>query len=155
MNTMNRCLHSAPVRLLMLLLLGTVWTSLFSNAAQAQTTVRQFPPAALRGMLTVTAPPEVLINNAAMRLSPGARIKGVNNGLVMSASLVGQSVLVNYVRNPQGQIQEVWILNAQEALEKRAGMETMTNFSFSSDADKPKTDDGQTPYNQLPSYNGK
>ena len=73
----------------------------------------------------------------------------------MSGSLVGQSVLVNYVRNAQGLIQDVWILNAQEALEKRAGMETVTNFSFSSDADKPKTDDGKTPYNQLPSYNGK
>lgn len=151
---MNRCLHPASPRFLMLLMLGMVWASLSClNTAAAQTlSARQFPPAAKRGMLVVTAPPEVLINGIAARLSPGARIKGTNNMLVMSGALVGSSVLVNYVRDGQGMIHEVWILNELEALEKRAGMGPLTNFIFGSDALKPKTDDGKTPFDQLPSY---
>ena len=114
--------------------------------------MRQFPPAAKRGTLVVTAPPEVLINGAVERLSPGVRIRGVNNMLVMSASLVGKTVLVNYVREKQGLIQEVWILNQAEADEKRSGSGPITNFIFGSDADKPKTDDGKTPFDQLPKF---
>jgi hypothetical protein len=120
--------------------------------ASAQNLLRQFPPAALRGTLQVTAPPEVLINGQAARLSPGARIKNVNNTLVLSASLVGSSVLVNYLRDTQGLVHEVWLLSPTEAQEKRAGMGTVYNFSFGSDADKPKTDDGSTPFEQLPKF---
>ena len=151
MNTMNRCLQMPLVRFLMMLAIVFVWTSSYSPAA-AQTLLRQFPQAAKRGTLAVTTPPAVLINGTSEQLSPGARIKGVNNMLVMSATLVGHSVLVNYVRDAQGLIHEVWILSAQEAQEKRAGMETVTNFIFASDADKPKTDDGKTPFDQLPKY---
>ena len=151
---MNRCLHIALPRFLMMLILGMIWASLsFLNPAASQTlSARQFPPAAKRGVLEVSAPPEVLINGVAARLSPGARIKGTNNMLVMSGALVGSSILVNYVRDGQGMIHEVWILNELEAREKRAGMEPVTNFIFGSDADKPKTDDGNTPFSQLPKY---
>ena len=121
-------------------------------AATQELAVRQFPPAAKRGTLVVTAPPEVLLNGAVERLSPGVRIRGVNNMLVMSASLVGKTVLVNYVREKQGLIQEVWILNQAEADEKRSGSGPITNFIFGSDADKPKTDDGKTPFDQLPKF---
>lgn len=153
MNTMNRCLPMPIVRFLRVLILILVWTSSYSpSPASTQTLLRQFPKAAKLGTLVVTAPPEVMINGSSARLSPGARIKGVNNLLVMSASLVGTSVLVNYVRDGQGLIHEVWILSAQEAQEKRAGMEPVTNFVFGSDADKPKTDDGKTPFDQLPKY---
>ena len=103
-------------------------------------------------MLVVTAPPEVLINGGVERLSPGVRIRGVNNMLVMSASLVGKTALVNYVREKQGMIQEIWILNQAEADLNRSGMEPITNFIFGSQADKPKTDDGKTPFDQLPKF---
>lgn len=146
---MNRCLPLPLIRWLTLLVM--VWMST-SSPASAQTMLRQFPPAAKRGMLVVTAPPAVLINGTSERLSPGARIKGVNNMTVMSGALVGSRMLVNYVRNAQGLIQEVWILSAEEAQEERSGMEVVTNFIFSSDADKPKTDDGKTPFDQLPRY---
>ena len=151
---MNRCLSLFPRRIVALLMAGLVAGAMVWSVAAAaqQLAVRQFPPAAKRGMLTVTAPPEVLINGAAERLSPGIRIRGVNNLLVMSASLVGQTVLVNYVREKQGLIQEVWILNQAEADQKRSGMEPRTNFIFESDADKPKTDDGKTPFDQLPKF---
>ena len=153
MNTMNRCLAQRTIRFFVMVAIVLVWTFLYlPNPAAAQTMLRHFPPSAKRAVLVVTAPPEVLINGNPARLSPGARIKAANNLLVMSASLVGNSVLVNYMRNQQGLISEVWILSKEEAQEQRAGMETVTNIVFGSDADKPKTDDGKTPFNQLPKY---
>jgi hypothetical protein len=151
MNTMNRCLTllKTPCLALAIFLLGAACLS--PSVSQAQTEVRQFPDAALRGMLEVTQPPQILINGRVELLSPGARIKGQNNLIVMSGTLVGQRVLVNYVRNLQGQIQDVWILSAIEAQQKRKGMDS-TNIVFESDADKRKTDDGKTPFDQLPKY---
>jgi hypothetical protein len=137
MNTMNRCLPLSPVRFLTALLAVLVWATVFpADPAAAQYLPRQFPPAALRGTLQVTAPPEVLLNGKSARLAPGARIKGVNNLMVMSGALMGSTVLVNYMRDTQGLIQEVWILNPQEAQEKRAGAGTVTNIVFASDADQ-------------------
>ena len=125
---MNRCLASLRGRLLFSSTLLVGLCGLSGDLAFAQGVVRQFPAAALRGTLQVTTPPDILINGKAERLAPGARIKGTNNLLVLSASLVGQNVLVNYLRDPQGQIREVWILNGQEAQEKRSGMEVVTNI---------------------------
>ena len=155
MYTMNRCRTPAPqafrpARLLTWLALGVA--AALPLTASAQNLLRQFPPAALRGVLVVTAPPEVLINGQAARLSPGARIKNVNNTLVMSGSLLGSSLVVNYLRDPQGLVHEVWLLSPTEAQEKRAGMGTVYNFSFGADANKPKTDDGNTPFEQLPKF---
>lgn len=132
---MNRCLSLSPGRFLAALLTLLLWSAAHGPAS-AQYLPRQFPPAALRGTLQVTAPPAVLLNGKSAQLSPGARIKGTNNLMVMSGALVGSSVLVNYVRDTQGLIQEVWILSPQEAQEKRAGMGTVTNIIFASDADK-------------------
>jgi hypothetical protein len=151
MNTMNRCLTllKTPSLALAIFLVGAACLS--PSVSQAQTESRQFPAAALRGMMEVTQPPQILINGQVERLSPGARIKGKNNLIVMSGTLVGQRVLVNYVRNQQGLIQDVWILTDAEAQQKRKGMDS-TNIVFESDADKPKTDDGKTPFDQLPKY---
>ena len=121
-------------------------------AAQAQTAVRPFPIAAKRGTLEVQLPPEVLLNGSRARLSPGARIRAANNMLVMSGQIVGQRLTVNYTVNPQGLLHEVWILTETEAAAPRVGKGPVTNFTFGSDADKPKVDDGKTPYDQLPSY---
>lgn len=148
---MNRCLTFLKTSVWLLTLAAGL--SLAPRFVGAQGMGRQFPPVALRGVLEVTAPPQIMINGQAERLSPGARIKSPGNLLVMSGSLVGQQVLVNYLRDPQGLIHEVWILSPAEAQEKRAGMEPRTNFTFASDADKPKTDDGKTPFDQLPAFN--
>ena len=137
---MNRCLQMPLLRLLTTFVVVFLWTSIHSPAA-AQTMPRQFPPTAKRGTMVVTAPPQVLINGTAAQLAPGARIRGVTNMMVMSASLVGTSVLVNYVRDPQGLIHEVWILSAQEAQEKRDGMEPVWNFRSGSEPDKAKAGD--------------
>lgn len=149
---MNRCLHPPKRFFLGLTALSIITVCLLPEPLGAQGLARQFPTAARRGTLEVIAPPNVLINGQTERLSPGARIKSTNNTLVLSASLVGQSVLVNYLREPQGLIHEVWILNAAEAQEKRSGMEPVTNFTFGSDVNRPKTDDGKTPFDQLPKF---
>jgi hypothetical protein len=151
MNTMNRCLPA--LKGFSLGLMSLLLIALAPDPVAAQGLVRQFPAAAKRGTLEVTQPPNILINGVPERLSPGARIKNPNNMIVMSGSLIGQAVLANYLRDPQGQIHEVWLLNPAEAQEKRAGMEPLTNFVFGSDADKPKTDDGKTPFDQLPKFN--
>ena len=150
---MNRC-HAVIFSCTLSLGLVVVGLAL-SPPASAQQGVRQFPPAAKRGTLAVTTPPDVLINGTPERLAPGVRIRGVTNTLVMSGSLVGQTYIVSYVRENQGLIQEVWLLTQAEVAEKRSGMEPVINFSFDSLGSKPKTDDGKTPFDQLPKYPGK
>lgn len=120
--------------------------------AGAQTAARQFPPNVQRGIMTVVAPPAVTINGAAMRLSPGVRIRGPNNMLLMSGALIGQPYAVNYLLEPQGLVREVWILSQAEVDALPKGWDTTVNFRFASDADKPKVDDGKTPFDQLPRF---
>jgi hypothetical protein len=118
---MNRCITKTSFlttsRMLRIaapaaLLAGLVLASLGSTA---QVISRPFPPNAMRGILTVTQPPEVLMDGKADRLSPGARIRGANNMLVMSGALVGQAMRVNYTREPNGYIHDVWVLTDAEA----------------------------------------
>lgn len=131
-----------------------------AGAAQAQ--VRDFPAAALRGVLQVTQPPEVLLDGRADRLSPGARIRNAGNLLVMPASLVGQErLVVNYVRDAGGLVHEVWLLTPDEARVRRAradgGTGSFWDFLFGPSAPaQPRgpRDDGKTPFEQLPRYGG-
>jgi hypothetical protein len=120
-NTMNRCLKNRHLRACALLLTASVWMSL-PHTAWAQTVTRQFPSAAVRGTLVVIQAPQITIDGKPERLSPGARIKGTNNLLVTSGTLVGQPLLVNYLREPQGLVHQVWILTEAEAREKRPGI---------------------------------
>ena len=126
---MNRCLASPLVKssrwrtaLLATALLVT------AGAASALDAVRPFPANAKRGTLEVTYPPEVLLNGKSARLSPGARIRGTNNMLVLSGSLAGQSLPVNYVLDPQGLVHEVWILNATEARQSKDAANLPPNY---------------------------
>ncbi|MDD5028770.1 MAG: hypothetical protein PHH58_04595 [Rhodoferax sp.] len=128
---MNRCSHWLARTLRRLTLVGTL--ALVGAPALAQGMLRSFPAAALRGVLQVTTPPLVLLDGQAARLSPGAQIKSVNNLIVLSASLVGQPLLVNYLRDPQGLLHQVWILSPAEAQQKRPGASAHTNIRFGSD----------------------
>ena len=76
--------------------------------------LRNFPPTALRGELTIVAPPEVRLNGRSARLSPGARIRGTNNMLEMSAALVDTRLPVHYTLDIAGEISEVWMLRPEE-----------------------------------------
>ena len=103
---MNRCR-------LFFLALALCGTSLLASAQMAN--VRPFPPKAERGVMKITQPPEMLLNDKPDRLSPGARIRGANNMLVMSGAIIGQNLVVNFVREPTGQVHDVWILTDAEA----------------------------------------
>ena len=87
------------------------------SAAVAQA-ARNFPATALRGEIVVTAPPELLLNKRPARLAPGARIRAVDNMLVMSGAALNQHLVVNYTLDLQGQLLEVWILNPTELARK-------------------------------------
>jgi hypothetical protein len=106
---MNRCAFKV--------LLGLAVPALLATSVAAQT-LRPFPATALRGELVVTQPPDVQLNGAPARLSPGSRIRGANNMLQMSASLAGQTLLVHYTREPAGLLHDVWILTPEEAARK-------------------------------------
>jgi len=91
--------------------------TLASLSAHAQTH-RFFPPQTLRGEMVVTQSPDVLVNGQPGRLSPGARIRGDTNLLVMSGSITGQKNIVHYTLNEGGQVKDVWLLNPVELANK-------------------------------------
>ena len=141
---MNRCyrqqifLQLASQLLLALLVIGVGVLVSFPTASQAQSPVRPFPASAKRAVLEVQAWPAVLLNGEPERLSPGSRIRGVNNMLMMSGQLVGQRLVVNYTRDGQGMVHEVWLLNPYEAQLERPGSEPTRNWRFESDPVKSK-----------------
>ena len=79
---------------------------------------RNFPSNALRGELVMGEIPQVNVNGAAGRLSPGARIRGQNNMLVLSSSLVGSKNLVHYTLDMAGEVKDVWILTPEETAKR-------------------------------------
>ncbi len=154
---MNRCFFAFLSVILSssVLAQGQLSAPLPVNETPVQTGVpglRKFPAHALRGKLRVVQAPEILIDGKQERLSPGSRIRDTQQRLVMSASITNLEFVVNFTRNPLGEIQEVWILNELEAKQKIKTNTPATNFSFASDADNKRQDDGKTPFNQLPSF---
>ncbi len=113
---MNRCTHTFSLtrRLAIAALALTALPALAQNAP-----VRNFPANALRGKLVVTQPPLITLDGKAAQLSPGSRIKGPNNLLVMSGAIVGQELTVNYTVEHHGMVHDVWILTEAEAALKR------------------------------------
>jgi hypothetical protein len=100
---------------LALALLGLV--SLWTAPVAAQST-RSFPATALRGELTVTAPPEILLNKKPARLAPGSRLRGMDNMQLLSGAAVNQRLLVHYTMDLNGNVLDVWILTPAEAARK-------------------------------------
>jgi hypothetical protein len=117
---MNRCLRalSALAVLAALSLDSMAQTSptaqVITDSNGNSVAVRTFPSTAVRGTLQVVQPPEVLFNNMVARLSPGARIRGANGMLLMSASAVGQTLQVMTVLDSQSMLHDVWVLNETE-----------------------------------------
>jgi hypothetical protein len=91
-----------------------VTTRMVTDSNGNTVTIRSFPSTALRGSLQVQQPPEVLFEGQAARLSPGARIRGANNMLVLSGSIVGQTLPVMVMLDAQSMLHEVWVLNDAE-----------------------------------------
>lgn len=85
-------------------------------SAQVQ---RSFPQNALRGTITFGAPPLIELNGKAAQLAPGARIRGLNNMLVMSGAVVSLKATVNYTfENTTGLVKDVWLLRPEEIARK-------------------------------------
>lgn len=125
---MNRCLRSDHTPASAWRPAFLVTTLVFANLAFAQEAVRPFPATARRATMQITYPPDILLNGQAARLSPGARIRGTNNLLVLSGTLAGQNVPVNYVRDQHGLVHEVWILNASEIRQPMDGATVPSNY---------------------------
>jgi hypothetical protein len=113
---MNRCPTRLPRRHLIAAAL-LIASGGFALAQEA--TPRSFPEKALRGTLVVLQPPEVTMDGRPARLSPGSRIRGANNMLVLSGALVNQTLTVNYTVDTVGLVHDVWILTDAEAALKR------------------------------------
>ena len=103
---MNRCAWLAPLAAVTLI----SWAA--PAAAQMQ---RNFPADALRGDFMVVVPPEILINRRSARLAPGARIRGADNLLLLSGTLINQRLLVHYTVDTLGFVRDVWVLTPAEA----------------------------------------
>jgi hypothetical protein len=96
-------------------LLALCFLGLGTLDGMAHATTRNFPPQAQRGTLQITLPPDAILNGQAARLSPGARIRGTNNLLILSGALQGQALPVLYELEQHGLVHNVWILTPQEA----------------------------------------
>ena len=75
---------------------------------------RQFPAKALRGELQITQAPDALLNGQAVRLAPGARIRGGDNLLVMSGAITGVKAPVVYTIDTYGLLIDIWLLRDDE-----------------------------------------
>ncbi len=97
---------------------------------------RNFPEAALRGVLVVTSATTAEINGNAVHMAPGMRLFTPQNGLVMLHTAVGQKYTVNYLMEQStGMLLTAWILSTEEAAQKRAGAtETSHNYNTGASA---------------------
>ncbi len=114
---MIRCTRSRPLAAAhafaaLALLAGTL-TSLPPPAA-AQGIVREAPKDVRPARMVVTAAPQITLDGKPDRLSPGSRIRDLNNMLVLSAGITGQDIPVVYRRDAAGLVHEAWILTPDE-----------------------------------------
>ena len=111
--TMNRWIPRAVLALSFLL---AAW------AASAQGLVREAPRDVKPGLIAVSAtPPLITVDGQPSRLSPGARIRDLNNMLVLSGSLANRTLYTVYRRDGSGLVHEVWLLTPAE-YEKLGGV---------------------------------
>jgi len=87
----------------------------FVSSASAQA-LRAFPPNTLRGAIVFGDYPTVTLNGRDALLSPGSRVRGPNNMLVMTPTIVGAKLLVHYTLDVgTDRIRDIWILTPDEA----------------------------------------
>ena len=107
-----------------------------STAATAQTVAatglaRTFPANALRGTLNFQDRTTALLNGNAIQVAPGMRLFSPQNALVMTHTVQGKPLKVNYVTEASmGMLLTAWILTPAEAALPRKGSDTETNVRF-------------------------
>ena len=91
-------------------------------AATAQGIVREAPTDVKPGIMAVSAtPPIITMDGKADRLSPGARVRDLNNMMVLSGALANKTLYTVYKRDSSGMVHEVWLLTEAE-YEKLGGV---------------------------------
>lgn len=95
--------------------LAFVATGFLAPSASAQS-LREFPPNTLRGTVVFGDMPTLLLNGKPALLSPGSRVRGANNMLVMAPTIVGAKLLVHYTLDVgTDRVRDIWILTPDEA----------------------------------------
>ena len=89
-------------------------SALLASIASAQGIRRDAPQDVVLGQLVVTAPPQVTVDGKPDRLSPGSRIRDLNNMLMLSGGIVGKTLPVVYRRDAAGLVHEAWVLTDEE-----------------------------------------
>ena len=98
-----------------ILLAGIAFVATAALAQQAPGFVREAPQDVKPAIIAVSAtPPIITVNGQADRLAPGARVHDLNNMLVLSGSLAGQTLYTVYRRDSAGLVHDVWLLTADE-----------------------------------------
>jgi hypothetical protein len=111
---MNRCPRTLARLSLAVCLAVTGLSFSFSTAALAQGIKREAPKDVVLGQMVVTLPPVITMDGKPDRLSPGSRIRDLNNMLVLSGGIVGKVLPVVYRRDAAGLVHEAWILTPDE-----------------------------------------
>jgi len=111
---MTRCSSHATRRRAFKTALALSLTAAFAPAAFAQVQ-RNFPSNALRGEIAFVDPPEIRLNGEPARLAPGLRLRGPDNLLLVSGTVIGQRHLVHYTVDTLGLVKDVWLLRREEA----------------------------------------
>jgi hypothetical protein len=110
---MNRCIKPLITRVF--IAAGALFISagvLFPSPSWAE---RSFPKDAKRAEMNFVDFPNVLIDGQPERLPHSVRVRDESNSILMPYRLRKQVVIVNYLRNKRDEIDQVWILSAQEA----------------------------------------
>ncbi|MFZ4287945.1 hypothetical protein [Variovorax sp. HJSM1_2] len=124
-------MHTTPHTPISLAFRFAVAALLLAASGLASAQIREFPANALRGKLQVLQPPDILLDGKADRLAPGARIRNITNNFTVSGALVGQTLAVNYVREPStGLVFDVWVLTADEIALPRPNTPKRRWFEF-------------------------
>ena len=87
---------------------------LMLTAVTAFAAPRTFPSTALRGTLSAAVYPQIKIDGQIKTLSPGAKILGKQNTIIVSTSLMDITYTVNYTVDRQGFVDKIWILTDEE-----------------------------------------
>ncbi len=110
--------------------------ALAQDAAQqaAPASLRNFPEAALRGKLVVTGMYDARLNGKPIRMAPGVRLFSPQNSLVQTHTVLEKTLTVNYVlEGSTGMLLTAWILNKDEAAQKRQGSSGRSFLWFGAD----------------------
>jgi hypothetical protein len=88
--------------------------ALLAGTALAQGMLRTVPKDVVLAQMTVTRAPEITLDGKPDRLAPGARIRDLNNMVVLSGSIAGKTLPVVYRRDAAGLVHDAWQLTDAE-----------------------------------------